>query len=297
MMDNTTNATGNDDPQTAAPETVADTTALSVDETDALRRRLYLQMGLAVALILALLGGLALMDEMNAPAPKPETPLAQASSSSTTSTHTPSAPSSPDATAQTQVPPLTPGSESLAVTADAAQESSAAPSTPDQMESEIHSDPETSRLRPLTQPATARLAAIPPSETGRIVKPSPLSRGEPAAELARQAHAGHANAAPSPALTPPTPSTSSASQASRPLSRPGIHTLASGGGYLLQLGVFSSTTNAEELRATLELNGIPAQVESRVQVGPFASRAEAEQMRERLKKLGLHDGVLVTVRK
>ncbi|MBP7965883.1 MAG: SPOR domain-containing protein [Burkholderiaceae bacterium] len=72
---------------------------------------------------------------------------------------------------------------------------------------------------------------------------------------------------------------------------------AAGGGYLLQLGVFHNTASAEELRATLELNGIPAQIESRVQVGPFANRAEAEQAREKLKKLGLEGGMLVTTKK
>lgn len=72
---------------------------------------------------------------------------------------------------------------------------------------------------------------------------------------------------------------------------------AAGGSYLLQLGVFHNTASAEELRATLELNGIPAQIESRVQVGPFANRAEAEQAREKLKKLGLEGGMLVTAKK
>ena len=55
--------------------------------------------------------------------------------------------------------------------------------------------------------------------------------------------------------------------------------------------------SAEELRAKLELNGIPAQIEARVQVGPFANREEAEQMRDKLRKLGLEGGVLVATKK
>jgi hypothetical protein len=39
----------------------------------------------------------------------------------------------------------------------------------------------------------------------------------------------------------------------------------------VQVGVFSNHTNAEELMQKLHEAGIPAQIESRVQVGPFAS--------------------------
>ena len=67
--------------------------------------------------------------------------------------------------------------------------------------------------------------------------------------------------------------------------------------FLLQLGVFNNTTNAEELRTKLELNGIPAQIESRVQVGPFKSRLEAEQVRNKLKQLGMEPGMLVATKK
>jgi len=64
--------------------------------------------------------------------------------------------------------------------------------------------------------------------------------------------------------------------------------------FFVQLGVFSNVTNAEELRAKLELNGIPSQIEARVQVGPFASRQEAEAAREKLHALGLDGGLLIS---
>jgi DedD protein len=67
--------------------------------------------------------------------------------------------------------------------------------------------------------------------------------------------------------------------------------------FLLQMGVFSSVANAEELRARLELAGVPTQIEARVQVGPFASRQEAEQARDKLKELGLEPGLVVAARK
>lgn len=69
-----------------------------------------------------------------------------------------------------------------------------------------------------------------------------------------------------------------------------------GRAFALQAGVFSTQKNAEDLRARLELAGIPAQIETRVVVGPFRSRTEAEQAQSKLKALGLARGQLVTVR-
>lgn len=63
-------------------------------------------------------------------------------------------------------------------------------------------------------------------------------------------------------------------------------------GYAVQAGVFADAQHAEELRAKLMLNGIPATMEARVQVGPFKSRAEAEAARENMKALGV-DGILL----
>jgi DedD protein len=63
-------------------------------------------------------------------------------------------------------------------------------------------------------------------------------------------------------------------------------------GFLLQAGVFTSTERAEELHAKLTLNGIPTQVETRVQVGPFHTRQEALAAQAKLKALGI-DSLLV----
>lgn len=277
MTDNTMKTPGKNEADTPPDlegdeaEGEAAVTSAEDSEADALKQRLRLRIVFAVALILALLGGLALVDEMNTPAPVVQ--VAQ--------TVKPASP--PPPTAQ-QVPALTPETESPEASTEAAQETTASPSFPETGTADAAGAPP---LRPLTQPATARLATLQPGESARALRPAPTV----ATELARQAHpAPSASSAPTETTAPP-------AQASRPLSRASTHTVASGSGYLLQMGVFSSTANAEELRAKLELNGIPAQVESRVQIGPFASRAEAEQMRERLKKLGISEGVLVATRK
>ena len=67
------------------------------------------------------------------------------------------------------------------------------------------------------------------------------------------------------------------------------------GGFVVQLGVFTNVSNAEELQARLSMNGIPSHLETRVQVGPFKNKAEALRAQEKLKKLGLGAGMLTSV--
>lgn len=67
--------------------------------------------------------------------------------------------------------------------------------------------------------------------------------------------------------------------------------------YRLQMGVFTTASNAEELHAKLEKAGIPAYVESRVHVGPFRTQKEADEARRRLKELGLGPGLLIPPQK
>jgi DedD protein len=67
--------------------------------------------------------------------------------------------------------------------------------------------------------------------------------------------------------------------------------------YALQMGVFSNMANAEDLRAKLVANGIPATIEARVHVGPFRTRQEVDAARAKLKELGLDDGLLITTKK
>ncbi len=120
--------------------------------------------------------------------------------------------------------------------------------------------------RPLTKPARAREAMMRP--------PAPVvRRPEPEAQLAKLPHVG--------------------APASRPLTRAAALVRH----FVLQLGVFSNTANAEELRAKLELAGIPSQIEARVRVGPFKTRAEAEAARAKLRQLGIEPGVLLAVKK
>jgi len=131
--------------------------------------------------------------------------------------------------------------------------------------------------KPLTLPATARTASIkPPPPLAVPIKPDAqreIARAVP--EGARVAPVTHAQAQHAPASRPLTQMTEAARH------------------FLVQVGVFSNPANAEELVTKLHEAGIPAQIESRVQVGPFASRAEADAARAKLKAMGLDDGLLV----
>lgn len=58
-------------------------------------------------------------------------------------------------------------------------------------------------------------------------------------------------------------------------------------GFRVQAGVFAAPQGAEDLVAKLAQHGIPATVESHVQVGPFKTREEAEAASRKLKALGI----------
>lgn len=217
-----------------------------------LKQRLIRRVAVAVVLIVALLGGLAVLDALNVPPPvKPaeEAPVLALSGPKPAETKAEEKPPEPAVQEEPKKAEEVP----------AEPEKSAAPVAPNKTERSP---------RPLTKPAEARPAMLKPSESLVTAKPP-----APVTALVR----------------PPRP----AAPASRPLTQP----LGIPGMFMLQLGVFNNTANAEELRAKLELNGIPSQIESRVQVGPFKNRLEAEQVRNKLKQLGMEPGMLVATKK
>ena len=58
-------------------------------------------------------------------------------------------------------------------------------------------------------------------------------------------------------------------------------------GYTVQAGVFLHTSNAEKMLMRLQTAGIPAYLESRVQIGPFSSKTEAENAIRKLRQAGI----------
>lgn len=134
--------------------------------------------------------------------------------------------------------------------------------------------------KPLTKLATGRLAMLHPAAP--VPVPAVAPHPEPARELTRSRPAA------------PTPGAAHHAADRQTAFRPLSQVVERHFG--LQLGVFSNLANAEDLRARLEKNGIPAVIEARVRAGPFATRAEAEGARAKLKELGIDDGLLVTMK-
>lgn len=233
---------------------------------DALKRRLLSRIAIAAVMVVALLGSLAVFDAIYAPGRPASGKVAVLPPRS----EAPAAPEPvkepPDAVASAETKPES------AVVAKAEQEtvpertaSAAAPP--------LQPLPaETAAARPLTRPASGRPVSIRPSEPVPSVA-LPAASPEPARELARSQNA------PRPA------------PASRPISGAGERQFA------LQMGVFGNLANAEDLRAKLELHGIPSSIEARVHVGPFRTREEVDAARAKLKQLGLDGGLLVSMRK
>lgn len=225
------------------------------DDSDdsALRKRLLSRVAVAGVVILGLLGGLAVFDVLN----KPQAPTL------------PKMAAAPIEAADTQA------KTEAAITGEKAESEKAAT----EPKEEVAAVPERSEpaLAPppkqITPPATARQAAI---------KPTPLAAAPAKPDAAREiARTVPERSVPSQTAAAPTPA--------KPLAQ-----VAEGvKRFLVQVGVFSNHANAEELVTRLHEAGIPAQIESRVQVGPFASRAEADAARVKLKTLGIDDGLLV----
>jgi DedD protein len=232
----------------------------------ALKKRLIKRVAAAAVLIAILLAGLAVLDNLNAPAPvktAEQAPVLAVSEAKPADAKPEEKVEEKPADKPVEQAQL--DEQKKVEEVPSAPESSSSPAAPNKKGRPGRVE------RPLTKPAEPKLAMLKPSETVSAPKPA-----EPAAELVRPPRV-------------PAP-------ASRPLTQPLVPSARSGN-FLLQMGVFSSTANAEELRAKLELNGIPSQIEARVQVGPFNTRAEVERMRDKLKQLGMETGMVVAVRR
>ena len=254
--------------ETQTPET--DSTA-----EDALKRRLLYRIAIAAVMVVALLGSLAVFDAIYAPSQPANgkvaalSPRGEAPAATEPAKEPPAVvPATETKSVESAAGPVAEIKPESAVVAKAAE-----PPVPEGTASTAASPLQPLPAeKPLTRPASSRAVSIRPSEP---VPPaaSPAARPEPARELAQS------RTAPRPA------------PASRPISGAGERQFA------LQMGVFGNLANAEDLRAKLELHGIPSSIEARVHVGPFRTREEADAARAKLKELGLEPGLLVSVRK
>ncbi|MDK9703851.1 MAG: SPOR domain-containing protein [Sulfuritalea sp.] len=156
--------------------------------------------------------------------------------------------------------------------------------------------------QPPHPPVPAKLALPPRQESAvepetKPIAPAAATTPEPAAKPAETPvpERTAAPAVPQPKAAPAPAAAAHVAPPRAPASRP--LTQAIERRYALQMGVFSNVANAEDLRAKLMANGIPATIEARVHVGPFRTRQEVDAARAKLKELGLDDGLLITTKK
>lgn len=234
---------------------------------EALKKRLLSHIAIAGVMVVALLGGLAVIDALYVPPHKAAPTEAEVAKAPEQETPKPEAKPEENAAAKP--------AEKPAEVAQAEKKEEAKPEVPAEPErTTAATAPPPKPMRPLTVPATARPAAIKPS-----APVAALQKPEPMAEIAKTA--------------PPASPLARHAPASRPLSQ-AVESLRQ---YVVQMGVFNNIANAEELRAKLELAGIPTQIEARVQIGPFSTRQEADAAREKLRALGMETGILTAVRR
>jgi len=238
------------------------------------RSALLRRVAVAGVLIALLIGGLALFDVSRKPAEPLPSPMSGAQSEPAVAEAEPSA-------EETALPPLPPADEG-ATDPGASDETAAQakainlPDTPPPLP-EGTARPEAPAGTAEAEPAPTAPASAAP---GRLV----IGEGGPRAPTATQR-------APAPAAA--------RAPAAQPITRTPPPAATSQGeiiGYRVQVGVFSSVTNAEDVRAKLALKGIPSQIEARVHVGPFKTRAEADQARAKLRALGMDSGAPAPVR-
>ena len=143
-----------------------------------------------------------------------------------------------------------------------------------------------------TEPVPVRKKdVLPPLQAGAATAAAPavvtVIAGPQATGAALEATLPPASPAVAVAATDPIPG-EPAVAASQPVA-PAPRVLS---GHRLQSGVLPDARRAEELQARLAEAGIPAQLETRLQVGPFRTRAEAEAAHRRMQALGIEAVVL-----
>lgn len=220
------------------------------DDQDELKKKLVRRVGIAGVLIVVLLGGLTLLEDVLLE--KPAAPPAPGAA----------APAPPPAQAEAQKAEAPPAEEKQEEAKPAEEKKEEPRAEPEKTETPLAPAP-VPEPRPASRVVIKPPAAA-PAAPAKQAAPAKVEKVEPAAPM-------------------PAPKADPAAVLAR--------------SYRLQMGVFTSASNAEELHAKLEKAGIPSYVESRVHVGPFKTQKEADAARRKLKELGLGPGLLIPPQK
>lgn len=133
--------------------------------------------------------------------------------------------------------------------------------------------------------------ASPPGWAATAISAAPPAPAEPAQE-------GSAAAVPAAQEAAPTVAVAERGEASPRADAPRLHAgPPPGPGYLIQLGVFLDTSNAESMRRELERKGYPAHLQARVVLGPYPDRGSALEAQEKIRRERKLDGMILGPRK
>lgn len=224
------------------------------------RAQLARRLAIAGTLVAVLLGLLAIFDRLSQPDDEDPVPV------------------------YTQPVPVAPPKLLTQPVTPAVEEEAAAVETPAEEGAQIVDNPPPPEVAVVPQaPATHSVAA-------------PVRVVPPQTQAGTEVEAVPETTSPTP-LLPASPTPSARVLRTTPAAAPTPERAAAGAprlfsGFVLQAGVFNSAQRAEELHAKLTLNGVPSQIETRVQVGPFRTRAEALAAQAQLRDLGI-ESILV----
>ncbi|WP_293937087.1 SPOR domain-containing protein [Iodobacter sp.] len=233
------------------------------------QRRLKVQLawrlGIAATLIVIALFGISWLDRQQSEKPATTTPT--------------------PIIAPPTIEPLAPPTAAEQATASQASEASKAeiPSTPalssasGVIEGASHRPSNTPSPTPSSKPSLKLEGISPTSKPLATLAPSP---------------APVAQRTPTPVATTPAPNISTASPSNIAATAvPYPSSQHTPNGYTVQAGVFLHAENAGKLLAQLKTAGVPAFIETRVQIGPFKDKASADAAADKLKRLGITPAV------
>lgn len=246
-----------------------------------LRAQLARRLAVAGTLVAVLLGVLALFDRFSQPAEEEEVTV-----------YTRPVPVAPP---KMLTQPVTPVESLETPPAEAAATESTEPVTAAASETPPPPEVAATPSQPVPQPAAPaatksgprNVAPAEPEVVPEMTAPPQLLPAAPTPRPAQTAPTAPATPPTAPSPPPNARVLSTTPAAARPSASetPAAPRLFSG--FVLQAGVFASAQRAEELHARLTLNGVPSQIEARVQVGPFRTRREAAAAQAKLRELGI----------
>jgi len=236
-----------------------------------LRQGLLLRAALATGVMGMLAAGLVLLDaqggEVAAVTPAPATagsdttPAAETRSAVVPGATAPGAAASPDSV-PTSAAPQSGATASPALPSAGGEASSPPPAAP------------------AATPAAADIAGA-PAPVGTPADTTPARAAAPVTEL--------------PATSAQAPDAAATPTTKEPSAHPGSP--PPGPGFMVQLGVFTDSANAESLRRELARKGYPAHLQSRVVLGPFPNRQTALAAQEKVRRERKLDGMILPPRK